>query len=83
MGCFLGMSRLDRVSKKTRMKGEWSTTDVAGKLRGTVETPIYSANVNYGLGNLTMVTKRREPRVGKKGHLGSCSHIGTITIQHV
>ena len=62
------------------MEGKWRTTDVAGRLKGIVEALIYSANVNCGVGNLTVVTKRREPHVRKKGRLTSCSQIGTITI---
>ena len=59
-GCFLGVSRLGQVSKKALMEREGSITDVAERARGIGEAPIYSTNINHGLGNLTIVTKRRE-----------------------
>ena len=68
---------------KDREIGDQKIAKVAGRSRGTVKALIYRANINYGQSNLTVVTKRQEPRVEKNVHLGNCSQIGTIVIRHV
>ena len=65
------------------MKGDRRIAKVVGRSRGIVKALIYRANINCGQGNLTAVSKWREPRVEENIHLGSYSQIGTIAVRHV